>query len=296
MPYIQNPHMPRVRMQAVRLVQQGWSKRKAARYLGVNHSSVIRWCKKAERLPSNIHTIPTIISRPHSHPNALNLDIVNRIVSIRNDRGRCAEIIHKTMLEEEYSVSLSSVKRTLDRHGLTNKRSPWKKYHPPSERPKALNTGDLVEIDTVHSFIYTSRVKFFVYTLIDVYSRWAWADVVMRINTHASIAFVRMAQRNASFQFKNMQSDHGSEFSTHFTQNVGVSHRHIHVRSPNENGHLERFNRTIQEECFSGVPRNPDAWKKVLPEYLQYYNHERMHMGIDFKRPIELTKWLQAID
>lgn len=38
------------------------------------------------------------------------------------------------------------------------------------------------------------------------------------------------------------------------------------------------------------------AAKKVLPEYLHYYNNERMHMGINFKRPIELTKWCEGID
>src|SRR3990167_1082240 len=287
MAYTTNPNISKVRVGAVKLLRAGWSTREVARHTGYSQATIVQWNKKA---PFDLrYGIPTRSSRPYGHPNSLNSDIVKRVVEIRSDRGRCAEVVHRQMLEEEYSVSLSSVKRTLDRKGLTNKRSPWKKYHPPSERPKAVSVGDLVEVDTVHSFIYTSRIKFFVYTLIDVYSRWAWADVVKRINTHASIGFVKDAQDAASFQFNTLQSDHGPEFSTHFTQYVGVDHRHIHVRSPNENGHLERFNRTIQEECFSKVSRNPDAWKKVLPEYLQYYNHERMHMGIDFKKPIELT-------
>lgn len=295
MPYTKNPHIPKVRRDAVNLVKyRDWSIRKVARHFGVHASTVSRWCEKD--VTGGWVKIPTQSSRPHSHPNALDVDIVNRIVGIRKDRGRCAEIVHKTMLQEGYSVSLSSVKRTLDRYGLTKKRSPWKRYHPPSERPKALTVGDLVEIDTIHSFIYTSRVKFFVYTLIDVFSRWAWADVVRSINTHASIHFVKEARQNAGFQFNTLQSDHGPEFSTYFTEYVGINHRHIHVRSPNENGHLERFNRTIQEECFKRVSRNPDAWKRVLPEYLHYYNNERMHMGIDFKRPIELIKCCEAID
>ena len=297
MSYTTNPYLPKVRMQAARKVlHEGWGVRKTARYYGVSPGSIHNWTKKAGMYNGYTQQIPTMSSCPHSHPNALNPDVVNRIVEIRNDRGRCAEVVHKTMLEEGYSVSLSSVKRTLDRCGLTNKRSPWKRYHPPSERPQALYVGDLVEIDTIHSFIYTSKVKFFVYTLLDVYSRWAWADVVTKINTYASIGFVKNSQINAPFLFKTLQSDHGSEFSTYFTGNVGIPHRHIHVRSPNENGHLERFNRTIQEECFSKVPRNPDAYKKALSKYLHYYNNERMHMGIDFKRPVELTKCSQAID
>lgn len=297
MPYTINPNLPKVRLQAAhKVLFRNWGVRQTARYYGVSPGSIHSWVKRARLCNGYTRQIPTKSSRPHYHPNALDLDIVQRIVEIRSDKGRCAEVVHRQMAEEGYSVSLSSVKRTLDRHGLTRKRSPWKRYHPPSDRSKAASAGDLVEIDTIHSFIYTSTVKFFVYTLIDVYSRWAWADVVRRINTYASVKFVREAQQRAGFQFSALQSDHGSEFSTYFTENVGVSHRHIHVRSPNENGHLERFNRSIQEECFSRVPKNPNAYKKVLPEYLHYYNHERMHMGIDFKRPIELTKCSEAID
>lgn len=288
MSYTTNPHIAKVRRDTVRLVKcRGWSIRRAARYIGVHPSTVMRWCEKD--VTGGWHEIPTQSSRPHTHPRTLDAEIVDRIVRIRIKRGRCAEVVHQTMLEEGYPVSLSSVKRTLDRRGLTKKRSPWKRYHPPSERPKALSAGDLVEIDTIHSFIYSSRVKFFVYTLIDVYSRWVWADVVECISAARSIQFIKDSRKNAQFQFKTLQSDHGSEFSTYFTENVGITHRHTHVRSPNENGHIERFNRTIQEECFRGLPRNPDRYKKALPEYLRYYNTERMHMGIDFKRPIELT-------
>jgi len=32
-----------------------------------------------------------------------------------------------------------------------------------------------------------------------------------------------------------------------------------------------------------------------LPAYLEYYNTERMHMGIDFKTPNYLIKCFQAI-
>lgn len=287
MAYTNNPNISKVRVQAVRLVRKGWSTREVARHIGFAQGTIVKWTQRA---PDDLrHGIPTKSSRPYTHPNSLKSEIVNRIIKIRGERGRCAEVVHQTMLKEGYSVSVASVQRTLDRQGLTRKRSPWKKYHPPSERPHAFNPGDLVEIDTIHSFIYTSSVKFFVYTLIDVYSRWAWADVVKRISASGSIRFVKDSHRNAPFRFHVLQSDHGPEFSTHFSENVRIDHRHTHVRSPNENGHIERFNRTIQEECFRGVSRNPDAYRKALPEYLHYYNHERMHMGIDFKKPIELT-------
>lgn len=297
MSYSNNPYLPRLRMQAVNLVRnQGWSIRQSARYVGVHPSTVMRWCAKAERLHANIRSIPTQSSSPKSQPNALNLGIVKRIVAIREERGRCAEIVHKQILKEGYSVCLSSVKRTLDRYGLTKKRSPWKKYHAYAERPEVASVGDLVEIDTIHFLNYDQKTKFFVYTLLDVFSRWAWAEALAVVNTNNSIRFVHEAQAQAPFSFRQMQSDHGSEFSTFFSTNVGPTHRHIRIRSPNENGHIERFNRTIQEECLRRVPRTVASFKKTLPEYLHYYNNERMHLGIDFQTPLELIKCCEAAD
>lgn len=270
---------------------EGWGVRQTARYYGVPPGTISKWVTKARRLNGYSQFIPTQSSAPHAHPNELKPEIVNKITEIRGARGRCAEVVHQTMLNEGYEVSLSSVKRTLDRQGLTRKRSPYKRYHAPLLRPLVACAGDLVEIDTIHVGEWHPK-RLYVYTLIDVYTRWAWASVGLGITTHMSIRFVHDAQSVASFPFQTVQSDHGSEFSTYFSERVGVrgmQHRHTRVRKPNDNAHIERFNRTIQEECFDGVPRKMGAYRTALSEYLPYYNNERLHMGIDFKKPIELT-------
>lgn len=46
MPYTKNPNLPRVRMEAVNLVKQGWSIRKAAKHFGYSHCAVRLWLKK----------------------------------------------------------------------------------------------------------------------------------------------------------------------------------------------------------------------------------------------------------
>ena len=92
-----------------------------------------------------------------------------------------------------------------------------------------------------------------------------------------------------------MQSDDGSEFSVWFTEHIGkmgISHRHIRVRKNNDNGHIERFNRTLQEECLNKVNYNPKSFQKAINGYLPYYNNERLHFGLKFLTPLE---WLQAI-
>ena len=157
----------------------------------------------------------------------------------------------------------------------------------------AVLAGDLVQIDTIHFVVGDKR--FYVYTLIDLASRWAYAKVSLSINTWNSLQFVKEALQHSGFSFKMMQSDHCSEFSAWFTENLGklgIEHRHIRVRKSNDNGHIERFNRTLLEECLNKVNQNIRLFQKVINEYLPYYNNERLHLGLKFLAPLE---WLKAI-
>lgn len=278
--------MPRVRMQAVLLVRQkGWSIRQTARHLGFHHTAVMRWVNKASKITDGRMVIPTLSSRPHHHPNELSKEVVDKIIGFRLKHNRCAEVIHQEMLDAGYSISLSSIKRILERNYLIRKRSPWKRWHFEEERSLALKPGDLVQVDTLHII----PGILYVYTLLDVFSRWAYAKVSQRINTYRSLIFVRLAQKEFPHSFKMLQSDHGSEFSMYFSENIKVSHRHSRVRKPNDNGHLERFNRTLREECLKEIPKSFRAYQKTIPEYLNYYNNERLHLGLNLKTPSQVV-------
>ncbi|MFA5994253.1 MAG: DDE-type integrase/transposase/recombinase [Parcubacteria group bacterium] len=285
MPYTTNPYLPKLRAQAVEMVVQGQGIRQVARYIGVNPSTVSRWCKKAPL--GGTRVIPTESSRPHHHPKELDKDIVKRIVEIRSSHGRCAEVVHRHLLVENIDVSLSSVKRTLDRKHLTKKRSPWKRYHKSTERPEAEKPGDLVQLDTIH-LMESENSRIYVYTLIDLYSRWTYARAVKKLGGKQTISFVKKADKKFPYSFECLQSDNGPEFSTHFTERIKINHRHSRIRKPNDNAHIERFNRTIQEELLDKLPHDVDTINRYLPKYLKYYNEERLHMGIDFKTPSQM--------
>jgi transposase InsO family protein len=276
-------------MEAVNLVKQGWSTRKVGRYFGFGSSVISKWLKRDNHW--GLRPIPTLSSRPHRHPKQLKPEMVDAIVKQRLKRNRCAEIVHRELLNQGIVVSLSSVKRTLKRQGLIRHRSPWKRWHFTGARPEAVLAGDLVEIDTIH-FVIGNR-RFYVYTLVDVASRWAYAKVSLRINTWNSLQFVKEALKHSGFNFKMMQSDHGSEFSAWFTENLGklgIAHRHIRVRKSNDNGHIERFNRTLQEESLNKVNQNPESFQEAINTYMPYYNEERLHLGLNFKTPVECVQ------
>jgi transposase-like protein len=112
----------------------------AARRYGVSPGTVSKWCKLARRYG---HVpIPTKSSRPKHSPRALDTEVVRIIINIRLEHNRSAEVVHKRLRDEHgVVVSLSSVKRTLDRHSLLRKCSPWKRLHLSKPRPEARRFG-----------------------------------------------------------------------------------------------------------------------------------------------------------
>jgi len=290
MAYTINPKLPRLRIEAVKKIKiEGWSVRQTARYYGYTAGAISKWLKKA---PDDLrHTIPTKSSRPHAHPASLSEDKVRAIVKVRLEHNKCAEVVHKQLENSGMDISLSSVKRTLARTNLIRYRSPWKKWHYSLPRPKAEKPGDLLQVDTVH-FVTSSGTRFYVYTIIDLYSRWAYAEVVKKISAGNSVLFLRNARKHAKFNFVMVQSDNGPEFSQWFTGSIvrmKIAHRHSRIRKCNDNAHIERFNRTIQEECFgTEKPVNYDRYLSLINEYLKYYNSSRLHLGLGLKTPAEM--------
>ena len=130
------------------------------------------------------------------------------------------------------------------------------------------------------------------YTLIDLFSRWAYAEVVEKIGTVASVGFIERAKVATPFKFEMIQTDHGSEFSTWFTHSLitlDIKHRHSRVRQKDDQAHIERFNRTIQEECLDRIVHSLASFKLAIPKFLHWYNTERTHMGINYQFPLQLV-------
>ena len=267
-----------------------WTMRKVARRFGVQPSTISRWC--CLPFATGWHELPTRSSRPKTSPTALQKEIVAKIIEKRVGRRRCGQHIYHELKKEGVKVSLPSVQRTLERCHLLKKRSPWKRPHDATPRPEAVKAGTLIQLDTIH-IIAPDGSRIYVYTLIDLYSRWAYAEVVEKIGAETSVRFIERAAAVAPFSFEMIQTDHGSEFSTWFTHGLwrlGIKHRHSRVRQSNDNAHVERFNRTIQEECLDRITNSFVSFKTAIPEYLNYYNNARTHMGINYQTPLEVLR------
>lgn len=293
MAYSNNPLLPKARRFAVNLVMiEGLPVTVAARRSGVHRSTLYRWIHKAKELELHWHAhIPTLSSRPHHHPKQLSEVIVRRIVALWHQFKRCAGYIHALLRDEGIIVSLASVGRVLAREELSRS---W--YQPKGRvprkrlpRPRVNKPGDLVEVDTIH-FTQAwgkSKKKHYLYTLIDLKTRWIYAMASEVINPRISAYFVLQAQKHFPEPFRIIQTDNGQEFGSEFEANLSrkdIVQRRIRLGKKNDNAHIERFNRTVQDECLGRWPSADETQEKIT-KYLVFYNTNRLHSGLQYKTP-----------
>ena len=292
-----------------------------ANRFGVNRSTIWRWHQKWQAQNSNkvlinhyrpnrkpgeyfrwdnaCWGIPSLSTAPKS-PHTLSDDLVQLVLDVRSQLKRCAEVIWYHINSVLcIKISLSSVRRILKRHGRMDK----PKHHRNRQykgipRPRILYPGDLVEIDTIHLFNPITKQKRYIYTVIDLYTRMAYARVYKELRPINSLNTIIEAEQYFGFRFRMVQSDNGLEFSKYFSDRLekrGIKIRHTRLGRPNDNAHIERFNRTLQEECTGNYYLESESLKamddKIL-SYIDFYNYHRIHLGISYRTPSQmLQRW-----
>ena len=284
-----------------------------ARRFGKNRSTIYRWMKKW-RMQQNVllenpgrpsrtlgkvfrwqsvkWNIPTLSSAPKTHPNALNADIVSAILRVRQHRYECAEIIHYKLAKEGINISLSSIKRVIKRNELWRKK---RRYRWNEKRPLPTAPGELIQTDTVHYVNPLNHSKMYIYTVIDLYTRMAYAKISPNLSEKGAAETIFEAQEFMNFPFKMVQSDNGAEFQNHFQGRLnskGIKTRQSRVRHPNDDAHIERFNRTLRKECIGqyNPNKNINFINHKLNRFIRYYNYDRIHLGIGLKTPYEVLQ------
>ena len=279
---------------------------------GVNRSTIWRWKKKWIILNNHIE-LTNQVRRQHlgispykyelcrwkikskssspKYPHCLSKELVELVIDVRDQIKRCAEVVwHYINVVLCIKVSLSSVRRILKRYSRLEKNRRHKnRIYKGIPRPKVLRPGDLVEIDTIHLFNPISKQKRYIYTVIDLYTRMAYARVYNELKPGYSISTILEAEQYFGFNFNVIQSDNGLEFSRYFETRLkskGIKIRHTRLGRPNDNAHIERFNRTIQKECTGSYYLESESLKALdnrILGYIDFYNYNRIHLGIEYR-------------
>ena len=122
----------------------------------------------------------------------------------------------------------------------------------------------------------------------------SYARVYKELRPGHSVNIILEAEQYFGFKFKMVQSDNGLEFS-HYFENKGIKIRHTRLGRPNDNTHIERFNRTLQEECTGNCYLESEPLKKMddkILSFIDFYNYHRVRLGIGYRTPSQMLQRL----
>jgi transposase InsO family protein len=93
-------------------------------------------------------------------------------------------------------------------------------------------------------------------------------------------------------------SDNGPQFAEkdfkEFIRLIGMTHVRTSPFYPQSNGKQERMQGLVKQECIRPkCPQDVDEARKIMAEYVQYYNNKRLHSSIGYVAPVDMLQGRQ---
>jgi transposase InsO family protein len=166
----------------------------------------------------------------------------------------------------------------------------FRERHVESQRP-----GELLSADTFFVGHFKGIGKVYLHAVVDTYGSYGFGFLHTSKQPEAAVAVLHnevlpfYAERNLTVTA--VLTDNGREFcgtDNHpyelYLALNDIEHRRTRVRSPQTNGFVERFQRTVLEEFFVPALRTTfydtvDTLQADLDRWLLYYNTQRPHQG-----------------
>jgi transposase InsO family protein len=284
--------------------------RAACRTMGIHHSTYYRWKRRVDRW--GLEALRVRERRRPRMPNELGPHLEQRVLAFSLAHpGLGPRRISAELARERWGglrISPNGIWRVLCRHGLNTRSKRLSlvagyaaRYERAPSRPEperhleAQRPGELVGLDCFYiGRLSGTKGAVWQYTAIDLASGYAWAELHASPRNprveHCSALVRRVASELArvGWRLQAVITDNGSEYRARaFTDTLGqlgLEQRRIRAGRPQTNGHLERLQQTILQECWrpsfarSLVPKLT-ALERDLKQYLAYYNFDRAHTG-----------------
>jgi transposase InsO family protein len=280
------------------------------RYYGISRQVYYRWLRRYQE--QGIDGLRDLSRRPHYSPNATHVDVVGKILYLRQNYhfgpGKIAMYLKRY---HDVEVSQSGVWRILKRLDL-NRLPASQRYKRLDKRWKRYEKqlpGHQVQIDvkfveplkTATRPAVGRRTKYYQFTAIDDCTRLRVLRIYPRCDQKAAIQFVDYVLERLPFPVQIIQTDNGAEFQSAFHYHVldkGIGHRYIKPRTPRLNGKVERSHRIDAEEFYALltglVIDDAKIFNHKLKEWEDYYNYHRPHGGLAGQTPYERLRQITA--
>ena len=297
------------RLVAERVIDQGWTLRRAAEAAGVSvrcaHKWVGRYRSEGER------GLVDRSSAPRHVANRTPPERVAVIISLRRLRMTATEIA------ETLGMPLSTVSAVLKRQGMGRLGRIGLEQPIRYERSRP---GELVHIDVKKlgriarpGHRVTGRISGrghhrrrydqgweYVHIAVDDYSRFAYAEVLADEKAATAAGFLRRAvahYHRHGIQVERILTDNGSCYRATIhalaCRTLGIKHSRTRPYRPQTNGKAERFIRTLLAGwAYAAIYRTSAERTAALDGWLWHYNHHRRHSALGHQPPANRTNLL----
>lgn len=281
------------RVKMMVLHEQGVSLAELSAEHGVPRPVLSRWWSRYQR--DEVAGLLPLSRRPQHSPTRLAEAAEQEILRWRKRGWGAARIAAQLKLGQ------GTVQRVLERHG--ENRLPHPQRRPP-QRYEKKRPGELLHLDLKYLPALRNARYDYEFAAVDDYSREAVAWITTEQTSAHATLFLEQVVSTLPYRVEAIMTDNGLAFSmkhafhaerlTRFQQachSLGIEHKLLRPYAPECNGKVERFFRTVDDECLNIQPLfTMKARSRALDEFLWYYNHERPHLSLGGKTPFQRRK------
>jgi transposase InsO family protein len=261
--------------------------RPAAARFGLDRKTVRAWRARFKE----VGTVGLVPRYPKRRRRRIPDSVVELIAHARREFGWGACRIRLWLLRVPHvTVAPGTISRICDDLGLPRPRRP--KRRRPARQLKLFEKatpGESVQIDV--KFVKVGGVRAYQYTALDECTRLRVLRLYRRLHVLSSLDFLAEVVRAFPFGIRRIQTDHGAEFPFRFVlavEHLGIRHRYIRPRCPEENGKVERSHRIDEEEFWSRYGFETFASAAIqLAGWERIYNEQRFSMALNGRTPAE---------
>ena len=266
-------------------------------------STIYLWKKKYHR--GGVYALANKSTKPYNTRRMyLDDQILKFIKELREQYPRLSKTKIKPLLDQ-YCQKMNLKTISESKIGRIIKRNNWYLYLGKRNKGKVsidkkrafayqvTKPGDLFQIDTIVRFEH--GIKRYIYTAIDTKSRFAFAYTYKKHSSQAASDFLEKLIKVTPYPLLAIQTDNGSEFLSLFDKTAkdnALVHFFTYPRCPKQNGCIERFNRTIQEDLVDPnstllEEKDLNQFNNLLIDYLLFYNTKRIHQSLNNTVPMD---------
>ena len=275
--------------------RSGWPVRRTLKQLGVSPASYYRWRAAAQRA----RALPPEPARPVQAYEATDEEkCAVRAYALKHPGIRHRELAWRMVDEEVAYLSSSTVYRILKGENLV---CPWRrrKKRTREEDEKARRPDEIWSTDLM--YVQIGGRMYYLLNFLDEYSRLIVHHALvpsmdgMTVSVEAQAAIERLLREKGGEiplgGMPRMRSDNGSCYISREFRGVleehGLGHQRIKPHCPEENGIIERSNRTLREALDGEELTDLLQARDVITRIIKWYNTERLHSALGYLRPID---------